>query len=187
MDKDLQEFIKCDVFTPDELSKLMALKLNNSGNILEPSAGIGCLIKYISFENYDSIDVYELKIEYLDAIPKHNKINTYNCDFIMDKNNITYDNIIMNPPYIKMQDLSINYREYLKKNFTILKNGIVDIYYAIIIKCLNLLNNNGIMVAITPNSYLYNKSSLNLRKYLFDNKYIQEIIDFNDKKVSNNF
>lgn len=183
MDKDLQEFIKCDVFTPDDISKLMASKLNNSGNILEPSAGIGSLLKYINFENYDSIDVYELKKEYLDAIHKHNKINTYNCDFIMDKINITYDNIIMNPPYIKMQDLSINYRKYLQNNFTMLKNGIVDIYYAFIIKCLNLLNNNGIMVAITPNSYLYNKSSLNLRKYLFDNKYIQEIIDFNDKKV----
>ena len=39
------------------------------------------------------------------------------------------------------------------------------------------------MVAITPNSYLYNKSALNLRKLLFENRYIEEIIDYNDAKV----
>ena len=89
----------------------------------------------------------------------------------------------MNPPYIKMQDLSINYRTYLKNNFSILNSGIVDIYYAFIVKGLTLLKDNGTMVAITPNSYLYNKSALKLRKYLFDNKYVKEIIDFNDKKV----
>jgi adenine-specific DNA-methyltransferase len=186
IDKDLQEFIKCDVFTPDNISKIMASKLKNSGNILEPSVGIGNLLKYINFKNYDFIDVYELKKDYLDIIPNNEKINIYNCDFIMKNINISYDNIIMNPPYIKMQDLSVNYREYLKQNFNILKNGIIDIYYAFIIKCLNLLKNDGIMVAITPNSYLYNKSSLNLRKYLFNNKYIKEIIDYNDKKIFKN-
>jgi hypothetical protein len=39
------------------------------------------------------------------------------------------------------------------------------------------------MISITPNSYLYNKSSYKLRKYLFDNRYIKEIIDYKEKKV----
>jgi len=183
IDTDLQQFIKCDIFSPDEISKLMASKLNTGGNLLEPSVGIGNLLKFINLENYDQIDVYEIKEEYLDSIPSNTKINIHNCDFIKRNIDTMYDNIIMNPPYIKMQDLSIQYRKYLKANFDILKDGIIDIYYAFIIKCLKLLNNNGVLVAITPNSYLYNKSSLNLRKYLFDNKYIKEIIDFKDKKV----
>ena len=33
MDTDLQKFVKCDVFTPDEISKLMASKLNNKGTL----------------------------------------------------------------------------------------------------------------------------------------------------------
>ena len=41
MDTDLQEFMKCDVFTPDNISKLMSSKLNHHGDILEPSVGIG--------------------------------------------------------------------------------------------------------------------------------------------------
>lgn len=183
MDTDLQKFIKCDVFTPDDISKLMASKLNNNGNILEPSVGSGNLLKHINLKNYEYADIFEIKKEYLDIIPSNEKLNIYNCDFIKKQIDRKYDNIIMNPPYIKMQDLSKGYREYLKTNFDILKNGIVDIYYAFIIKCLDLLKTDGIMVSITPNSYLYNKSSLKLRKYLFDNKYVKEIIDFNDKKI----
>lgn len=183
VDTDLQKFIKCDVFTPDDMSKLMASKLNNKGTILEPSVGSGNLLKYINLEKYDSLDIFEIKKEYLDCIPSNEKINVYNCDFIKKQIDTKYDNIIMNPPYIKMQDLSIQYRDYLKKEFAILQNGLVDIYYAFIIKCLQLLKDDGVLVSITPNAYLYNKSSLDLRKYLFDNRYIKEIIDFNDSKV----
>ena len=183
MDADLQKFIKCDVFTPDDISKLMASKLNKKGNILEPSVGSGNLLKYINLKNYEYADIFEIKKEYLDSIPSNEKINIHNCDFIKTQNYTKYDNIIMNPPYIKTQDLSKEYRNYLKTNFDILNNGIIDIYYAFIIKCLDLLKTDGILVSITPNSYLYNKSSLRLRKYLFDNKYISEIIDFDDKKV----
>jgi len=183
MDIDLQEFIKCDVFTPNDISKLMASKLNNKGNILEPSVGSGNLLKYINLKKYEYVDIFEIKKEYLDSIPFNEKINIYNCDFIKKHIDTKYDNIIMNPPYIKTQDLSKDYRNYLKTNFDILKTGIIDIYYAFIIKCLDLLKTDGVLISITPNSYLYNKSSLKLRKYLFDNKYIKEIIDFKDKKI----
>ena len=48
MDGDLQKFIKCDVFTPDDISEIMASKLNKQGNLLEPSVGVGNLLKYIN-------------------------------------------------------------------------------------------------------------------------------------------
>ena len=179
---DLNKFLKCDVFTPDNISNLMANKLHKKGNLLEPSVGTGNLLKFIDLDIYDNIDVYELKDEYLKQIHKE-KINKYNCDFLKQKINKKYNNIILNPPYIKVQDLSSEYRTFIKKEFNILKNGILDIYYAFLIKCIDLLEDDGIMVSITPNSYLYNKSALKLRKYLFDNGFIQEIIDFGSKKV----
>lgn len=182
MNEDLITFTKCDIFTPDYISKIMSSKLHNKGSILEPSVGIGNLLKFININNYSFIDVYEIKNEYLKKI-ENPSINKYNEDFIKKPINIKYDNIIMNPPYIKIQDLSCEYRKYIKDNFDILKSGLIDIYYAFIIKCLMLLNDDGIMVAIIPNTYLYNKSALNLRKYLFNNTYIKEIIDFKDKKI----
>lgn len=89
----------------------------------------------------------------------------------------------MNPPYIKTQDLSEEYRGFLKEQFPILATGLVDIYYAFILKCIDLLGENGRLVCITPNSFLYNKSAYRLRKYLFDHHYIREIIDFKEEKV----
>ena len=181
----LCEFTKCDIFTSDFISEIMASKLHKNGALLEPSVGTGNLLKFIPLENYDTTDVYEIKNIYLDQITDP-KINKYNEDFLKAIIERKYDNIIMNPPYIKMQDLSPDYRDYIKTNFNILKTGLIDIYYAFILKSLSLLSDNGIMVTITPNTYLYNKSALNLRKYLFDNQLIKEIIDFKDKKVFDN-
>jgi tRNA1(Val) A37 N6-methylase TrmN6 len=161
----------------------MAAQLTNRGNLLEPSAGNGRLLKFITQNNYTAIDVYELKQKYLDEIVESPVIHKHADDFIKTDIRQLYDNIIMNPPYIKIQDLSVEYRKYIKDSFSVLNAGMVDIYYAFIIKCLALLKIDGVMVSITPNSYLYNKSALGLRKYLFDNRYIKEIIDFKDKKV----
>lgn len=182
-DQDLQKFIKCDVFTPDDVGKLMVSKLHKYGNLLEPSVGCGNLLKHIDYDAYDNIDVYEIKKEYMDQIPYHNNIHKHHGDFIKSNIETQYDNIVMNPPFIKMQDLSVNYRKYIKENFNVINNGIVDIYYAFIFKTIQLLKDDGILVAITPNSYLYNKSSRKLRKYLFENRFVKEIIDFEDKKV----
>ena len=160
MDNSLQNFTKCDIFTPDNISKLMSSYLNKNGNILEPAVGDGQLLKYINLENY-TIDIYDIKKMYLDKCPKHKNIINFNEDFIKKNFNKKYNNIILNPPYIKIQDLSEEFRTYLKENWNILSKGNVDIYYAFILKCINLLESDGIMISITPNSYLYNKSLLN--------------------------
>ena len=179
---DISKLVKSDVFTPDNIVSIMDSKLKKSGNLLEPSVGKGNLLKYLDIEKLEKVDVYELKKEYIDSITNEN-INKYNKDFLKTEISQTYDNIIMNPPYIKAQDLSKEYRTYIKENYKELNKGIVDIYYAFILKCIRLLKEDGIMVSITPNSYLYNKSSNELRKYLFENRLIEEIIDYKDEKI----
>ena len=182
MNIELQNFTKSDIFTPDTISQLMSSKLHNSGSLLEPSVGVGNLLKYINISQYHIIDVYELKKEYLDQI-NYDNINKYNLDFLKHPIHTHYDNIILNPPYIKVQDLHPEYRTFIKNSFPLINKGTIDIYYAFLLKCIDLLSDDGIMVSITPNSYLYNKSALKLRKYLFDNKLVKEIIDFGTIKV----
>lgn len=182
MSKKLENFTRCDIFTPDIISKQMSEKLHNTGNILDPCVGTGNLLKFINFDNYNEIDVYELKLNYLNTI-NNDKINKFNKDFLKDNISKKYKNIILNPPYIKIQDLTTEYREYIKNNYEIIDSGNIDIYYAFLLKCLNLLEDDGIMISITPNSYLYTKSAYKLRKYLIENNYIKEIIDFGYKKV----
>ena len=201
---DIKHFIKCDVFTPDTISKIMASKLGNQGSLLEPSVGTGKLLTYLDINHYDKVDLYELKKEYIDTLHDNitritstttnttnntntnSVVNIYNVDFLKATIEKKYDNIIMNPPYIKTQDLSEEYRAFLKKQFPILATGLVDIYYAFILKCIDLLEEHGRLVCITPNSFLYNKSAYKLRKYLFDHHYIREIIDFKEEKIFKN-
>lgn len=183
IDETLHNFTKCDVFTPDSISRKMSKFLFKDGNILEPAVGNGQLLKFIDISKYQSIDIYDIKKVYLDAIDNKPNINKYYEDFVTKEIDKKYRNIILNPPYIKIQDLSEDYRKFIRKRWKIFTKGNLDIYYTFMIKCIELLDEDGIMVAITPNSYLYNKSSLLLREYFIKNKLIREIIDFKSQKV----
>ncbi len=189
MDPDLCEFEKSDIFTPEHISEKMASyfipKSDHSMRLLEPSVGVGDLLKYISFDMYEKIDVFDIKEEYLKKCVDHPKITKHHSDFLQTsfENTSSYTHIIMNPPFIRIQDLSDGYRSFIKQSWPMLK-GNFDIYYAFILKCIDLLDEeHGVFVAITPNSYLFNKSGIELRKYLFEHRYIREIIDYKSEKV----
>lgn len=181
---ELNHIKKSDIFTPDNISEKMASYLYPYGELLEPSVGDGQLLKFIEYANYDKIDIYDIKKEYLERCDNHTKMTKFNEDFLIkDLVGSKYKNIILNPPYIKIQDLPVSYRDFIRKKYPILNGGNIDIYYAFILKCIDLLDNDGIMVCITPNSYLYNKSALKLRKYLIENRFISEIIDYKSEKI----
>ncbi len=184
IDPTLSSFKKADVFSPDHISEKMASFLKKSGSLLEPAVGTGNLLKFIDINLYNQVDVYDIKEEYLDTIDLN--VNKHHCDFITSKIECKYDNIILNPPYIRFQDLSENYRKYIKDQWKILNQGNIDIYYAFLLKCLDLLANDGVMIAIIPNSYIYNKSAKKLRKFFIENQFIQEIIDYSSEKVFKN-
>jgi len=174
---------KSHIWTPNNISKQMASYLYKDGDLLEPAVGKGNLLSYVDVDKYNCIDVFDINRPYLDECISNEHIYKYCADFLKTDISKMYKNIIMNPPYIKLQDLSQQYRQFIKTKWDILNNGNIDIYFAFIIKCIEHLHNDGIMVSITPNSYIYNKSAHKLRKYLIGNRYIQQIIDFKDLKV----
>lgn len=112
---------KCDVFTPEKISKQMNTYLTNNGNLLEPSVGIGNLL--INTNNYSSVDIFDIESSYLDKIPNRENFHKYNTDFLKHEFDKKYDNIIMNPPYIRIQDLDESYRNFIKTKFPLLSKG----------------------------------------------------------------
>ena len=118
----------------------MSSYLTENGKLLEPSVGDGQLLKFSDFYNYSQVDIYDIKQEYLDKCPKHPNINSYCQDFLKKQINHKYENIILNPPYIRFQDLSEDYRQYIKETWPILDIGNIDIYYAFLVKCLEVLS-----------------------------------------------
>jgi type I restriction-modification system DNA methylase subunit len=181
-----KEDFNCDIFTPDDICLVMQKYLKDCGSFLEPSCGTGNLLKGLDYSKYTSIDLFDIKQEYLDKCPSGENIRKFCKDFLKADINTKYDNIIMNPPYIRFQNLPVEYRDKLKQKWEILSKGNIDIYYAFIIKCLELLTDDGVLIVICPNSYLYNKSAKKLREYILTNKFISEIIDFGHKKVFEN-
>jgi len=183
----LQNYDRCDIFTPDDISQLMASKLAelvaSPRTLLEPSVGTGNLLKYIPLDLYEAIDVFDIKMEYMEAITPRPNLNKLATDFLKYSNSMQYSSILLNPPYIKIQELPTEYTQFIRQTWPIFKSGNIDLYYVFLMKCIDLLEDGGAMVAITPNTYLHNKSSTHFRKYLFENRFIKEIIDFKDKKV----
>ena len=103
MDKTLLSFTKSDVFTPDKISYKMSSYLFNNGNLLEPAVGDGQLLKFLDLTDYDQIEIFDIKKEYLEICPNGKNIMKYNKDFLKKEIKTKYKNIILNPPFIRIQ------------------------------------------------------------------------------------
>lgn len=169
---------KFDIFTPDLIAKEMSSHFPNKINkLLEPSIGTGNLLKYI---NYKKCIGYDINKTYTSEIKKAEiRIE----DFILANITEKFDGVIMNPPYLRYQEMSEEQRLYITKTFTELSSGNIDLYLAFVLKAFECLNENGVLVAIIPASYLYNISSTGFRNFILRNKYVKYIKNFEEVKV----
>ena len=124
---------------------------------------------------------------YNEAIERLNKVtqtygvanvkwNLYNQDALEYKEYGEYDFVVGNPPYIRIHDIDKEKREKFKTfDFTKGTTDLYIIFYEIGIK---LLNENGVLSYISPNSFMKNTSQKHFRKYLTDNNLITKIIEY---------
>jgi len=101
------------------------------------------------------------------------------------KNNGGFDVIIGNPPYIKIQLLEDEMKEYLLNNYKTVKKGNFNIYIPFIELGINLINKDGELCYITPLNYFTTLTGETLRNYLQNNRYVEKVIDFNHHRVFN--
>lgn len=204
-----------EVFTPQRIINFMISKTYNPKDmdyVLEPGCGDGRFIisiikKLIEFfdGDYHSINlkiekIYGIELdlenynksknnisEFISNYPLINKSpNIIYGDALMDiPEEIKWDLIIGNPPYVRIHNLPYDYLKSLQKKYDYLKQGMVDLYYGFF-ELHKKLNDNGIMCFITPNSFLYNKSGQIMFKDLYDKKLFKNILDFDSVKVFDN-
>lgn len=148
-------------------------------NVLEPSCGSCEFIQQLDNKPGLSIDCIEHNKTIYDEILKlkfKNNVSILNEDFLKYNIDKKYDLIIGNPPYFVIKKDNVNKKYF--KYFT----GRANIYIIFIIKCLELLNENGILAFVLPSNFLnciyYDK----LRKYINENYTILNIIQNNDSK-----
>ena len=98
----------------------------------------------------------------------------------MSMNNFA-DIVIANPPYVRTQVLGAEKSQFLAKKYNL--KGRVDLYYPFLIAMTHALKEDGIVGVITSNRYLFTKSGSSIRKFLFKNYDILEVIDLGDTKL----
>jgi len=94
-----------------------------------------------------------------------------------------FDNIVGNPPYIRIQDLPLEMRVDLSSKWESINNGSFNLYFAFFELGYNLLKDNGKLGYITPNNYFTSLAGKSLREFFQIKKCITEIIDFRHRKV----
>jgi len=94
-----------------------------------------------------------------------------------------FDYIVGNPPYIRIQHLDIEQREYIQKNYTFCKGGSTDIYIAFYELCLSLLTEDGVCGLITPNTFLHTETARPLRQYFAAHKNIRQLTNYGDVQL----
>jgi adenine-specific DNA-methyltransferase len=172
-----------DVFTPRSVAEKMRSYLPEKiGTLLEPSVGTGQLLDVME-GMYDIADVYDINETYLSKIPENLRIKKNRTDFLDAPTTSKYDAILMNPPYLRYQDMDIAQRSKVRNISCILQCGNIDLYVAFIVKSMMHLSATGTLVAIIPSTWKYNKSTEAFRKWLLTNRYIQEIHDYGSTKV----
>lgn len=203
-----KELIKKEgvVFTDKNICDriIYLIKPSINENICEPSVGKGAfvfsLLEYFrnNGETIESIVYFvenklwcfdinpefisELKTllnEYFNLLGYNNSLNLKNIiceDFLFQDMN--WDVVFGNPPYVRIQNLDKNYLNEIKGNLKSLSLGNIDLYYAFIEKSLLSSKRVGFII---PNTFIKNKSGKFLRQILIDN--INYLYDFNNEKV----
>jgi len=92
------------------------------------------------------------------------------------------DYVIGNPPYCNIHDIPKEKRDIVKK-YKFANGGMTDMYLVFFEIGINMLNENGKLAYITPNSWLTSTAGTNFRNYLKESKTLLEIYQYGHYKV----
>ncbi len=112
----------------------------------------------------------------IDSLNKNFCKNYFNC----------FDFVVGNPPYIRIQNLEKEKREYIQKNWSLCKYGSTDIYISFFELGYFLLKKDGLLGFITPNTYLKTSAGKNLRLFIKQKNILDTLIDFEYHQIFDN-
>ena len=88
-----------------------------------------------------------------------------------------FDIVIGNPPYVRVQNLSVFEKSYFNRTFKS-ATGNYDLYVLFIEKSVKLLKQGGVSSLIHPNKFFVSNYGIGLRRFLSSNNYLNKIVDF---------
>ena len=150
----------------------------DGADILEPSCGSGEYIIQLNTlypnSKITGIEFNESIYKQIKHLNNSDNITIHNADFLEYNDSKKYDLIIGNPPYfvMKKNDLDEKYHDYF--------DGRPNIFIPFIIKCLDMLNPEGILSFVLPKNFINSLYYDKTRRYINENFTIVNIIEMTD-------
>lgn len=151
---DLETLRQCSLsefYTPDDVIDMIYAQLtaNNitTGNILEPSCGIGKMIRNNTNFKYTGVELSPISSKIARLL--HPDATIYNCDFKDFKPNQKFEIIIGNVPFVSTTLYDPAY-----------KNLNLKVHEYFVYKCIDLLADKGVLILVVPTSLLNNQTVL---------------------------
>jgi adenine-specific DNA-methyltransferase len=170
--------------TPLDIAELMLdlSKIKTNEYVLDTGFGTGIFLNALINKNYKNITGIDISKEFYEICKNKfaDKIKLINDDFLNFDFNNQFNLIIGNPPYVHFNALPLQLQSKLKKIFS---TSEIDIYYAFILKSIQLLKENGELIYIVPYHFFYNTHAKKIREYLLENGYFETIIDLDETKL----
>ncbi|RKD32772.1 adenine-specific DNA methylase [Thermohalobacter berrensis] len=117
---------------------------------------------------------------------KTNLLNLYSKNDIDSLNDISFDLVIGNPPYIGHKKINKDYRKKIKDYYYDVFSDKSDLSYCFIRRGYELLRDDGRLVYITSRYFQEAPSAKGLRNFMKKHMYLDTIIDFYGEKVFKN-
>ena len=181
--KDIVAFVE----TPEKIVELMISligknKFNDkSTRILDTGCGKGVFIKHLKNKSFSEIEGIELNEELFESC-KYDfpEFRFHNTDFLDWESKKKFDVIIGNPPYAHYNSLP---QELRFKVDQIVKTKESDIYYAFILRSIELLKEGGELIYIVPYGFFYNTFAKIVRESLVENGFLEFVIDLDETRL----
>ena len=124
--------------------------------------------------NLIQLSAFKLIGQDLNSVDSETQTNLSAYDFILSDENTTFDAVVMNPPYLRNEDLSAKDKEKWLSSIEsscgnesfIRKVSQPNQYYYFIEKAIKKLSDNGVGAFILMSKFLNNKDGSPLKKYL---------------------
>ena len=98
----------------------------------------------------------------------------------------SFDFVVGNPPYIRIQHLGKERRDKIQDDWLLCKKGSTDIFITFFELGFYLLNKTGKLGYITPNTYLKTKAGESLREFIKNSGSLRTLIDFEHNQLFEN-
>lgn len=172
-------------FTPKIVAEFMVslLTVGKNKKILEPSCGKGIFLNVLNEKGYKNVDAIEYDNELVNVCEYDVKQGNYLEQDFTNK----YDAIIGNPPYIRWKNLPLVLRKNADKSAIWSKygNSLTDYSSIFIAKSVLDLNDNGELIFITPEYWLYTYHSQKIRNLLLEHGSVESIYYFDEMNIFN--